>query len=210
MKFLFVCLPLILFSTVVISAQNQTYITGAVRDAAGAAVSNADVRLINAQQLVLGATKTDVEGRYKFENVSNGSYVISVSRSDFSPQNEAVRVSGTAAEVNLQLEVNQLNEQVTVTAETGLASDVNKIPQQINVVSEDAILQRATAVLAQVADEEVGVSLQRTSPTIGAVLVRGLTEVGVYVDGVRYTNSTQRGGINTFFNLNEADCIQVS
>ncbi|MEJ7702030.1 MAG: TonB-dependent receptor plug domain-containing protein [Pyrinomonadaceae bacterium] len=50
--------------------------------------------------------------------------------------------------------------------------------------------------------------VQRTSPTIGAVLVRGLTEVGVYVDGVRYTNSTQRGGINTFFNLNEPTGLQ--
>ena len=139
MKFLFVCLPLILFSTVVISAQNQTYITGAVRDAAGAAVSNADVRLINAQQIVFGTTKTDVEGRFKFENVAKGSYVIIVSRNDFSPQREAVRVSGTAAEVNLELEVNQLTEQVTVTAETGLVEDKNKIPQQINVISEDAI-----------------------------------------------------------------------
>jgi outer membrane receptor protein involved in Fe transport len=78
----------------------------------------------------------------------------------------------------------------------------------VNVIPETAINQRSTAVLAQVADEEVGVSLQRTSPTIGSVLVRGLTEVGVYVDGVRYTNSTQRGGINTFFNLNEPTSLR--
>src|SRR4030042_1617933 len=51
--------------------------------------------------------------------------------------------------------------------------------------------------------------MQRTSPTIGAVMVRGLTEVGVYLDGVRYTNSTQRGGINTFFNLNDPTALHA-
>jgi outer membrane receptor protein involved in Fe transport len=210
MKCPVIFLLVIICFTVSIAAQNagRNKISGTVTDSANAAVGEAEVRLVNAQQFVLSVTKTDVEGRYTFENVANGSYVVIASRSDFSPRREAVRVSGAAAEINLQLGVNQLNEQVTVTAETGLAEDTSKIPQQINVVTEDAIRQRATAVLAQVADEETGVSLQRTSPTVGAVLVRGLTEVGVYVDGVRYTNSTQRGGINTFFNLNEPTTLR--
>jgi len=210
MKCPVIFLLVIICLTVSIAAQNagRNKIGGMVADSAGGAVGEADVQLVDAQQFVLGVTKTDAEGRYTFENVANGSYVVIASRPDFSPQREAVQVSGNT-EVNLQLRINQLNEQVTVTAETGLASDVNKIPQQVNVIPEDAIRQRTTAVLAQVADEEVGVSLQRTSPTIGAVLVRGLTEVGVYVDGVRYTNSTQRGGINTFFNLNEATALKT-
>ena len=211
MKRLINFLLIIICLTVPVAAQNesQNKVSGTVTDSAGAVVNEAEVQLVNAQQLVLGATKTDAEGHYTFENVANGSYVVIASRSDFSPQREAVRVSSAAMKVNLQLEINQLNEQVTVTAETGLAEDVGKIPQQINAIPEDAIRQRTTAVLAQVADEETGVSLQRTSPTIGAVLVRGLTEVGVYVDGVRYTNSTQRGGINTFFNLNEPTSLRT-
>ncbi|MBA3769689.1 MAG: TonB-dependent receptor [Blastocatellia bacterium] len=95
-----------------------------------------------------------------------------------------------------------------MTGESGRVEEISKIPMQVNIVTEDAVGQRITSVLAQLADEETGVSLQRTSPTIGAVLVRGLTEVGVYVDGIRYTNSTQRGGINTFFNLNEPTAIR--
>ncbi|HEX9927047.1 MAG TPA: TonB-dependent receptor [Pyrinomonadaceae bacterium] len=184
-------------------------VSGSVRDAAGAVVANADVRLLSSQQLILSATKTDAEGLFKFENVKPGSYVVMAERRDFSPQREAVQINGgAAARVNLILEVNQLNEQVTVTAETGSAGNRHNIPQQINVVSENAVRQRTTAVLSQVANEEVGVTQQRTSPTIGAVSVRGLTEVGVYVDGVRYTNSTQRGGINTFFNLNEPTALR--
>ncbi|HLM02525.1 MAG TPA: TonB-dependent receptor, partial [Pyrinomonadaceae bacterium] len=190
-----------------ISAQTAGSVSGTIVDAAGEAVAGADVSLLNAQQLVLRSATTDAAGNYRFENVPAGSYIVQAARAGFSSQREAVQISGSnaspAATVDLTLEVNRLNEQVTVTAETNTAEDKNNIPQQINVIPEGAIMQRATAVLAQIADEEAGVSMQRTSPTIGAVLVRGLTEVGVYVDGVRYTNSTQRGGINTFFNLNE-------
>ncbi len=209
MKKTIVLILLAICLNVSIAAQGANQINGTVKDQSGAGVSRAEVRLLNAQQLVLSATKSDVGGRFRFENIPAGSYVITVSRPDFSPQREAVQVkSSEAAEVNFVLQVNQLSEQVTVTAETGLAENKDKVSQQINVITEDAILQRTTAVLAQVADEETGVSLQRTSPTIGAVLVRGLTEVGVYVDGVRFTNSTQRGGINTFFNLNEPTGLQ--
>jgi len=185
-----------------LAQQGSGGISGTVKDPAGANVIDADVTLQNAQQLVFGRTKTDNQGRFELSNISPGSYVLLASRSDFSDGREVVRVTeDEVTAVEITLEVNPLGEQVTVTAETGLAEDKQKVPQQVNIVSEDAIRQRTTAVLAQVAEEEVGASLQRTSPTIGAVLVRGLTEVGVYIDGVRYTNSTQRGGINTFFNL---------
>ena len=40
---------------------------------------------------------------------------------------------------------------------------------------------------------------------LGAIVVRGLTgsKIGAYVDGVRFNTSAMRGGINSFFNLNE-------
>lgn len=183
-------------------------ISGTITDTAGAAVQGATVRLVNAQQITIGVFESDVQGRFRFENVDDGSYVIVVSRANFSTRSESVKVAGTdRTDITLVLQINQLNERVTVTADTGLAEDLSKVPVQVNVVSPDALQQRTTNVLAQAADEETGVSVQRTSPTIGAVLVRGLTEVGVYVDGVRYTNATQRGGINTFFNLNEPTAL---
>ena len=215
MKFLFFSLLIIIWLAVCANAQaeNQTaknaVISGTVTDGTGAAINGAEVRLVNASQFVLELVKSDSEGRFSFRGIAAGSYFVTASRADFNLQSKAVRVAeDDAAELKLILEINQLSAQVTVTAETGLAEDKNKIPQQINIVTQNAIFQRATAVLAQIADEETGVSLQRTSPAIGAVLVRGLTEVGVYVDGVRYTNSTQRGGINTFFNLNEPTALQ--
>ena len=179
-------------------------IEGTVTDRAGASVGGAQVYLVDPQQVQLKATESDAAGRFRFEDVAPGSYVVRVAAEGFSDiRVPAQVVEGAASALNVVLEVETLAEQVTVTAETGQALDPARVPQQINIVAEEAIMQRTTAVLAQVADEEVGVAMQRTSPTIGAVLVRGLTEVGVYVDGVRYTTSTQRGGINTFFNLND-------
>jgi hemoglobin/transferrin/lactoferrin receptor protein len=185
-------------------------VSGVVRDGVGAPVAGAEVSLVNAQQTTLGQTATDADGRFQFRDVAAGSYAVLIAKPEFSRKREAAQVTaGGAVEMNVVLEVNRLSEEVTVTAETGIAERRERVPQQVNVISEDAVRQRTTAVLAQVADEEVGASLQRTSPTVGAVLVRGLTEVGVYVDGVRYTNSTQRGGINTFFNLNEPTSLQT-
>jgi outer membrane receptor protein involved in Fe transport len=203
----FVTLSLLLFRSGV-AAQSGFPVTGTVQDSAGAAIANVTVTLLSAQQVALGVVTTDTVGAFRFDNVVVGSYVVQASRSDFTPHRKAVRVDGHPVRVDLVLEVAPFAADVTVTGETNNAAAKEKIPQEINVITEDAVLQRTTGVLAQVADEEPGISLQRTSPTVGAVLVRGLTEVGVYVDGVRYTNSTQRGGINTFFNLNEPTALR--
>ena len=79
------------------------------------------------------------------------------------------------------------------------------------MVNEREILERGTEVVAQVVDEEQGVNLQRTSPSLSAVFVRGLTgrNVAVYVDGVRYTTSAQRGGVGTFFSLIEPSSLET-
>jgi outer membrane receptor protein involved in Fe transport len=187
-------------------------ITGTVRDFAGAALARAQVSLIGAQQVVVGKAETDAEGRFHFDAAAAGSYVVLASRPDFSPGRVVARVhAGGLTELNITLELNQLSEEVTVTAETGQAEAKDRVAQQINIITEDALRLRTTDVLAQVADEEPGLALQRTSPTIGGIFVRGLTgkNVSVYVDGVRYTTSTQRGGINTFFNLNEPSGLRA-
>jgi hemoglobin/transferrin/lactoferrin receptor protein len=188
----------------------QGKIVGVIKDQKQATVIGAEVSLVHQHQAVLATTTSDANGGFIFENVRPGSYEVRVTQTGFGKNNASVRVTeGSTAEMTIVMDVASIVDQVTVTAETGQAQDIDRVSQQVNVIGDDAILQRVTGVLAQVADEEVGVSLQRTSPTIGAVVVRGLTEVGVYVDGVRTTQSTQRGGINTFFNLNEPSSLRT-
>ncbi|MGI9106825.1 MAG: TonB-dependent receptor [Pyrinomonadaceae bacterium] len=213
---LFVCFLLVSPLVAVGRGQEQQQqgargnVSGTVRDSSNASIAGAQVQLITAQQAVLSSTETDAEGRFQFADIPAGTYELQVVRRGFDNLRLPAKVApGETTDVAVALEVNRLTEQITVTAETGIAQDRERVAQSVNIVSQSSIQQRATAVLAQVADEEVGVSLQRTSPTIGAVLVRGVTEVGVYVDGVRYTNSTQRGGINTFFNLNDPTALRA-
>jgi hemoglobin/transferrin/lactoferrin receptor protein len=189
-------------------AQNAS-LSGVVKDKDERVVRDASVTLLNANQAALRATRTDSDGRFRFAQLRAGNYEIQVTHPGFSARRQTVRAAEAATDVLVVLEVNQVMELITVTAETGTARDKDTVAQQVNIVGEDSITQRATAQLAQVADEEAGLSLQRTSPAVGSVLVRGLTEVGVFVDGVRFTNSTQRGGINTFFNLNDPTSLRA-
>lgn len=197
-----------------ISAQQKSRgdVFGVVKDSSGAVINAADVSLNNAQQVVLSRIRTDATGHFQFTGIPLGSYVVLVSHPDFSVQREVVQVSsGESRELSIVLQVNQLSESVTVTSEAGLVADARSVAQPVNVIDGEQILERATEVVAQIVNEEPGVNLQRTAPSLSAVFVRGLTgrNVGVYVDGVRYTTSAQRGGVGTFFSLIEPSSIET-
>src|SRR4030095_16857341 len=139
-------------------------------------------------------------------------YELRVTRAGFSPYRTAVTVPPDGINgLAVVMQVNAMAEQVTITAEAGRGIDARDVDTQVNVIPAKEIIQRATEVVAQVADEETGVNLQRTSPSLSAVFVRGLTgrNVAVYVDGVRYTTSAQRGGVGTFFSLIEASRLDT-
>ena len=187
-------------------------ITGSVKDPDGAVVSGADVSLLTANRAVIGATVSDGDGKFTLTNISPGDYQLNVQANGFVRHRSAVRVTqGNPVEVAVVLELTPLHEQVTITAEAGLVTDIRKVETQVNIISERKILERAPEVVAQVVDEEPGVNLQRTSPSLSAVFVRGLTgrNVAVYVDGVRYTTSAQRGGVGTFFSLIEPSTLET-
>ncbi len=203
---------LLAFLPVTLVAQSSGgSVSGTVKDAAGAAISGAEVSLVHSQA-VLRTTVTSADGKFNLENIAPGSYAILVSHSGFGKYSGAVQVTpGDKKELSVSLEVNPLSEQVTVTAEAGQVSESRALAQPVNVINEEEILERGTEVVAQVVDEEQGVNLQRTSPSLSAVFVRGLTgrNVAVYVDGVRYTTSTQRGGVGTFFSLIEPSSLDT-
>jgi hemoglobin/transferrin/lactoferrin receptor protein len=186
-------------------------VSGIVKDVAGAAVEGAEVSLVHAQS-ILRTTFTNSDGKFTIDNVAPGSYAVIVTKSGFGRLTSAVQVKAAdKKELELALEVNPLSEEVTVTAEAGLVSDARTLAQPVNVITEQEVADRGTEVVAQVVDEEQGVNLQRTSPSLSAVFVRGLTgrNVAVYIDGVRYTTSAQRGGVGTFFSLIEPSSLET-
>lgn len=186
-------------------------IAGTVRDSNGAAVRGAEISL-QLHHAVQIAGVTDADGNFSLDEIAPGTYELVVGHLGFAHYRASVQVMpGRTRELDVVLLVNSFNEEVTVTAEAGQISDARSIDTPVNVINEEEISQRAPEVVAQVVDEEPGVNLQRTSPSLSAVFVRGMTgrNVAVYVDGVRYTTSAQRGGIGTFFSLIEPSTLET-
>ena len=96
-----------------------------------------------------------------------------------------------------------LHDEVSVTAVVDRAEPTTRLTQPVNIIDANEIQLRAKSVVTQVANEEVGLHVQRTSPVMAGIFVRGLTgnKVNVFVDGVRYSTAAQRGGVNTFMDL---------
>jgi outer membrane receptor protein involved in Fe transport len=155
---------------------------------------------------MLASAVSASDGTLRLAGLPAGRYVLEVHAASFEVTRVPLDVgpSGEQA-VTIVLQVAGLSEDVTVTAEAGRAEAVERSPQAVNVISADLIAVRTRTVVAQAVAEEAGVQLQRTSPTIAGVFVRGLTgnKVNVFVDGVRYSTGAQRGGINTFLDLIE-------
>lgn len=204
--------PLILFVCATFLFAESRPVQGVVRDPSGAPVGGASVVLRDAQRANRATARTDVQGRFTLENIPLGQYVLVVTATGFAAHDQLVVVGSQEPrllEISVGLEA--VHAEVTVTAMAGRAEDRLDVAPAVNVISSEKILQRAKSVLAQAAVEEPGLGLQRTSPTISGVFVRGLTgsKVNVFVDGVRFTTGAGRGGINTFLNLIEPSAIDT-
>lgn len=187
-------------------------VRGEVVDASGAAVVSAEVLLRDALQVTVAKARTDERGRFELSGLSSGSYGLSVMAPRLAPARVqvAVRESETA-EVRVMLRVSPVAAEVTVTAESGRVEAPENIAQRTNVIGLVEMADRFVNATVDALREEPGVDVQRTVPGMGAVAVRGLLgkNVAVYRDGVRYTTSAQRGGVSTFFQLNEATGLEA-
>lgn len=196
---------LVIFGFALVSqAQAKFDFSGIVSDPNGAGVAGAKIVL---QGAVSRTNISDADGNFTFTDIPNGDYQLKISADGFAEKSLKISVFKTLS-VEISLEI--ISPDISVTAEIGQEIEAKNVPQAVNIIGENEILERANPVLAQAAQEEAGVNLQRTSPTMGGIFVRGLVgaKVNVYVDGVRYTTSAQRGGVSTFFNLNEASGLQ--
>lgn len=204
-KFVFALLATVFLFIHNVTAQTSQTVSGTVKDPNGAVVVGAQVSL---RGVISRSVVTDSGGNFSFSNVASGDYELKISANGFAGQSEKITVDGQAKMLEIRLELG--SPTVTVTAEVGNNVERENIPQAVNLIGEKQISERVNPILAQAAQEEAGINLQRTSPTMGGIFIRGLVgaKVNVYVDGVRYTTSAQRGGVSTFFNLNDASNVQ--
>ena len=190
-------------------------VTGTVKDPAGAPVSGADVVIATSERATIATTQTDAQGRFQLEAPVAGRYLLLTSAAGFQISRQSITVVETGMKpIEIAIQVATFEEDVTVTASPGLAQDIRTVGQPVNVISSREIVERVSTVVAEAVTAEPGVQMQRTSPTMAGVFVRGLTgnKVNIFVDGVRYSNGAQRGGVNTFLDLIEPgmlDSIEI-
>jgi outer membrane receptor protein involved in Fe transport len=192
-------------------AQDRGGISGTVTDRSGAVVRDARVSLLDSRQAVLATARTDKEGAFAFPGILPGTYLLLTHSPGLAARRTAVSLERDAARVEVVLDPSPLSEEVTVTANPGRVESVDAVAQPVSVIGPEEIVLRGKSVLAQVANEEVGIHLQRTSPTIAGIFVRGLTgnKVSVFLDGHRYSTGSMRGGINTFLDLVDPTSLEA-
>ncbi|MFN2501788.1 MAG: beta-sandwich domain-containing protein, partial [Pyrinomonadaceae bacterium] len=163
-----------LATAILAMGQIHSSVSGTVKDQNGDLVAGATVTLRNTNIRTSRTITTDRDGNFFFGGVSPGEYSVRVLATGFSVVERPVKVTpANTISANVTLEVGE--SRLTVSAEIGQAEEAQNVAQAVSIIGTEAISERATSVLAQVGEEEAGLNVQRTSPTIGAVVVRGLT-----------------------------------
>jgi hypothetical protein len=116
--------------TAVRAAQPPGTVTGVVRDGTGAVIVRVEVVLQTAEQTAVRSARTGEDGRFTFENVPPGRYVLVVSFRGFADRRVAVAASNRASRpVDITLEPTPFQAEVTVTATAGAVQDRQSVPQ---------------------------------------------------------------------------------
>jgi hemoglobin/transferrin/lactoferrin receptor protein len=182
----------------------ESDLTGTARDRSSAVLVGARVEVLTPQQAVVATATTDQQGKFTITGLPDGQYLVVVRYPSLADRTLTVTITGpTTAPLDVVLDVAPLGQDVTVTGSPGLLGDLATLSQPVNVITAEGVLERAKTVVAQAVEGETAVNLQRTSPGMAGVFVRGLTgnKVNVFIDGVRFSNGAQRGGVNTFLDL---------
>jgi hypothetical protein len=117
-RLLMLFLPLLLFAPSA-AAQSAAALNGTVRDASGAVIPDASVKLTNVNTAVSQSTHTNTSGTYSFVNILPGRYVLETAREGFRTDRQpefSLEVNQTAT-VNFTLQVGSTGEVISVTSQ---------------------------------------------------------------------------------------------
>jgi hypothetical protein len=166
-----------------LAAQNsapKSAITGVVLDPAEAAVSGANVTLQTREGTVLVAVKTDVTGTFRFDEVTPGSYTLTIEQKGFEAAAARIRVGAKPPPaLVIRLKVAEIKSEVTVTEQSNQLS-VNNTDNQ-NTVS----LDRQALDNLPIFDQDYVTTMSRFLDA-GAVATGGVTLI---VDGLEATRA---------------------
>jgi hypothetical protein len=112
-------------------------IVGTVRDATGAVIADASVRIQNLNDNTVREMKSSVDGYYEALNLKPATYTVAVSRAGFQSYlaTEVQLVARQTVRVDAALQVGQLEQAVTVEASAGvIASETQTIASSLDTL----------------------------------------------------------------------------
>src|SRR5882672_6715141 len=107
---------LLAFVSAHLLAQSPATLSGRVRDAQGAPIPGAALRLFRQDTNTSFAAATERSGEYRFERLEPGSFVLEVSKDGFRTTTLALAVHRESMSADVTLEVAGVNQSVLVTA----------------------------------------------------------------------------------------------
>ena len=190
----------------------KSNLTLRVQDEAGKPLARVRVKVESATGTSLASAVTSDDGSVVLGGLPRGRHRLVVWDADAVLGTSVLSVSSGDVVVTIHSTEGaaRFAEDVLVSAEAGLAQESARAPQSTNAINKDEIDTRAKVSLAEIGNGEAGLYWQRTSPTLGAIFIRGLTgaKVNLFIDGIRFSNAAARGGVNTFFNLLDPSLVE--
>ncbi|MEQ1607080.1 MAG: TonB-dependent receptor [Pyrinomonadaceae bacterium] len=161
-----------------ISAQQPSTVTGRLKDL-GQVISNQTVRLVSASESF--ETKTDADGVYRFDGVTDGKYLLV-----YGNKQASVRVKGG------QLTAGELAEVVVVAANG--AQTIEQVSKTVDVIDGQEMRDRADFSLIDSLRTIPGFRVQQLGGfgRLASIKTRGLRnqDTAILVDGIRFRDVT--------------------
>jgi vitamin B12 transporter len=186
-------------------AARGTGLAGRVTDARGAALAGAEVTIHARDREALRlSTTTDAEGRYRFERLAPGAYIVEAGAEGFARgAARAVEVGRRRAiELDITLEVAAVSAEVVVTA-ADAPQTTDEVSKALSVVGRSEMEERDEATVAEGLRTVPGLRVQQLGGpgALVSIKTRGLRnqDTSLLIDGQRFRDPTSPQGDATSF-----------
>lgn len=192
MKILNLVLLIVLFSAAAF-AQSSGIVSGTITDADGKGVGEAQVTITQKSNAsVTFATKTDSDGKFRFENIPEGNYLVTA----IGPANDRAEWSTTITtgqDTTLELKLLPVIR-AEVTIASGTTQTVDEVSKSVSVVPAQEIENRGEQTLADALRTVPGFRVQQSGGfgRLTTIKTRGLRnqDTAILIDGQRFRDAT--------------------
>ncbi len=203
--------------TCLLKAQSKSGVIGYVKDAQGALVSGTQLRLFRQDTGSSLTAVSDSTGRYRFENVAPGEFVLEAQKDGFRSATINVQLGRDVQQaLDIKLQVAGVNQTVVVTA-ADEAQTLDEVSKSVSNISHEEIINRNDYSISNLLTTVPGVLIRNEGGPgqYTTMSIRGLpaSAGAILVDGLRFRDAatTQADATSFFGGLNfvDADHIEV-